>query len=153
MKNYLIDKFNSNNWNSTDYSNFLYEKNTIKSISNTEFVIKSSKLLEKFKNNEFWLKPPKEAFKYLLDEIKSNKFRLEDISFVLPNDIIMAGFEEYILEYVNSRDYIAIREARIRKKLSKEKEMDLILLESIRKFLEKQTAIGKQEEQEETLTK
>ena len=73
-----------------------------------------------------------------------------DISFVLPNDIIIAGFEEFILEYVNSRNYIEIREKRIKKKLSKEQEMDLILAETIRKMFE-----NKKEKQteEETMSK
>ena len=150
MKNYLIDKFNKENWTNADYSNFLFENNNIKALKSTEFIIKSSKLLQNYKDNEFWLLSPKEAFEFLLNEIKKEKFSLDDISFVLPNDIIIAGFEEFILEYVNSRNYIEIREKRIKKKLSKEQEMDLILAETIRKMFE-----NKKEKQteEETMSK
>lgn len=150
MKNYLIDKFNNENWTNADYSNFLFENNNIKDLKSTEFIIKSSKLLQNYKEDPFWLKSPKEAFEFLLNEIKKEKFSLDDISFVLPNDIIIAGFEEFILEYVNSRNYIEIREKRIKKKLSKEQEMDLILAETIRKMFE-----NKKEKQteEETMSK
>ena len=150
MKNYLIDKFNKENWTNADYSNFLFENNNIKALKSTEFIIKSSKLLQNYKEDPFWLKSPKEAFEFLLNEIKKEKFSLDDISFVLPNDIIIAGFEEFILEYVNSRNYIEIREKRIKKKLSKEQEMDLILAETIRKMFE-----NKKEKQteEETMSK
>ena len=148
MKNYLIDKFNKENWTNADYSNFLFENNNIKDLKSTEFIIKSSKLLQNYKEDPFWLKSPKEAFEFLLNEIKKEKFSLDDISFVLPNDIIIAGFEEFILEYVNSRNYIEIREKRIKKKLSKEQEMDLILAETIRKMFEtkKEKQVSKEEE-------
>ena len=150
MENYLIEKFNKENWTNADYSNFLFENNNIKDLKSTEFIIKSSKLLQNYKEDPFWLKSPKEAFEFLLNEIKKEKFSLDDISFVLPNDIIIAGFEEFILEYVNSRNYIEIREKRIKKKLSKEQEMDLILAETIRKMFE-----NKKEKQteEETMSK
>lgn len=146
MKNYLIEKFNNESWSTTDYSNYLLETNNIKDIKDTEFIIKSSKLLQNYKDNPFWLKEPKEAFEFLLNEIKKNKFSLDDISLVLPNDIIMSGFEEFILDYVNSRDYIEIREKRLKKKLTKEKELDLILAETIRRMLTKGKTISKEEE-------
>jgi len=136
MKNYLIDKFNNENWTALEYANFLFDANKIKDMKNAEFIIKSSKLLQNYENNKFWLLSPKESFEFLLNEIKQNKFSLDDISYVLPDDIIMSGFEEYISDFVNSRNYIEIREKRLKKKLSKEKELDLILAETIRKMFE-----------------
>ena len=105
--------------------------------------------MQSYKDNPFWLKSPKEAFEFLLNEIKKDKFYLNDISYVLPNDIIMNGFEEFILDYINSRNYIEIRENRLKKKLAKEKELDLILAETIRRML----ASDKQTSKEEMMNK
>ena len=84
-----------------------------------------------------------------IQTLPGTKFYLNDISYVLPNDIVMNGFEEFILDYINSRNYIEIRENRLKKKLAKEKELDLILAETIRRML----ASDKQTSKEEMMNK
>ena len=95
---YLKKEFEENNWSNTDYANFLFDANRIKDLNKTEFIIKSTNLLESFKDNKIWLEEPKKAFEFLLNEIIKERFSLDYISYILPNDMIMAGFEEYILE-------------------------------------------------------
>lgn len=124
---YLKKEFEENNWSNTDYANFLFDANRIKDLNKTEFIIKSTNLLESFKDNKIWLEEPKKAFEFLLNEIIKERFSLDYISYILPNDMIMAGFEEYILEYINSRDYIEVQEKKKIKKLAKEKQLDALL--------------------------
>lgn len=149
---YLEKEFKDKDYNNTDYANYLFEVNKIKNINKTEFVIKSNSLLENYRDNQFWLQEPKKAFEFLLNEIIKERFSLDYISYVLPNDMIMAGFEKYIMEYINSRDYIEVQEKKKLKKLAKEKQLDALLEILIRdEFLKEQKVETSHENDAQTL--
>lgn len=132
----MNEKFQTTN----EYAKYLFNANKIKGANSLEFIIKSSNLLNRYKDNKFWELPDKEAFNFLLKEIIDNNFDIKDILYVLSEKKIVSGFNEYILEYIASKNTNAKIEKEKLEKLAKLKRIDALIIELIKQefYIEKE---------------
>lgn len=112
------------------YAEELYNVNNIKNIAKSEFIIKSSALQSKF-DKKFWQLSDRAAFEFVLDMIIKNKFNIKDILFILSEKKLLAGFNEYILDYIASKEPNEQLNAKRLESLAKQKQIDAIIQELI----------------------
>ncbi len=120
------------NQNENDYAEFLFNTNKIKGVTSLEFILKSSQLQNKYDNVKFWQLPDKEAFIFLLNEIVKGDFDINDILYILSEQKILSGFNEYILDYISSKKINSEAEAKRLEKLAKIKQIDALIIELIK---------------------
>lgn len=128
--NYLLKNISSNP-KINDFTNKKYYAKFLTNFYNKDnnFQIKTIKLLNEY-TNDFWLDEAILAFNMLIDEIKKENIKLDDIYSFLTSDKLLWGFTEFmktatkesLLKHQNSLNHIELitRERKVDELIAKE---------------------------------